>query len=43
MTCGTRHALDARPAYVRYLLGYVQAANLKPLKIARFNDGEVSN
>jgi len=31
---GERHALDARPAYVQHVLGYVDAANLKPLKIA---------
>lgn len=31
---GERHALAARPAYVEHVLGYVGAANLKPLKIA---------
>lgn len=31
---GARHALEARPAYVQHVLGYVDVANLKPLKIA---------
>lgn len=31
---GAQHALDARPAYVQHVLGYVDTANLKPLKIA---------
>lgn len=31
---GAQHALDARPAYVQHVLGYMDAAKLKPLKIA---------
>ena len=30
---GSTYALDSRPAYVRHLLGYVDARALKPLKI----------
>ncbi|TVS09641.1 MAG: phosphomannomutase [Gammaproteobacteria bacterium] len=32
-TRGTRHILDARPAYIEHLLGYVDGTLLKPLKI----------
>ncbi len=30
---GTLHALDAQPAYIEHLLGYVDSSELKPLKI----------
>ncbi len=30
---GTLHRLDARPAYIEHLLGYVDRAQLKPLKV----------
>lgn len=31
---GERYELNARPAYIEHVLGYVDGANLKPLKIA---------